>query len=134
MKAGLFKGNVSILSEIALKPHRPCYRKYMMNEKDYRVFSLFASSVRKKFPTARIWAFGSRVYATFTEDSDLDVCVVTDTLNETIDLSVMEIAWQVGFEHDLLISTITYSHEEFEHGPCSKSSLIHTILEQGVAA
>ena len=107
---------------------------HMMNKKDHEIFSLFASSIRERFPDARIWAFGSRVNGRSTEKSDLDVCVVVDTLNDTIDQSVMEIAWQIGFDHDLLISTVTYSREEFEHGPCSESSLIHTLLEHGVAA
>lgn len=105
-----------------------------MNPKDKQIFSLFAALVRKHFPKARIWAFGSRVKGTATEESDLDVCVVLDTLNETVDQAVGDIAWNVGFDHDLLISTVTYSREEFETGPCSQSSLVYTILKDGVAA
>jgi len=62
------------------------------------------------------------------------VCVVLNRLDETVDHTVMDIAWEVGFEQDLLISTVTYSTEEFEHGPCSQSSLVHSILRHGVKA
>jgi predicted nucleotidyltransferase len=106
----------------------------MMNTKDYQIFSHFASLVRKRFPDARIWAFGSRVKGTATDESDLDVCVVLNTLNEGVVKVIREIAWEVGFEHELLLSTVTYSTEEFERGPCSQSSLVQAILDYGVAA
>ncbi len=105
-----------------------------MNPKDRHILSLFASLIRKSFPDARIWAFGSRVKGTAAEGSDMDVCVVLHTLNETIDKQVRYCAWEVGFEHELVISTVAYSTEEFERGPCSQSSLAHTILTQGVNA
>jgi len=106
----------------------------MMNDKDYRIFSLFASLVQQRFPDSRIWAFGSRIKGRFIEDSDLDVCVVVDKLDDTVDQSIMDIAWQVGFEHDLLISTITYSQQEFERGPCFESTPVQNILKEGVEA
>jgi len=105
-----------------------------MNPNDYQIFSHFASLVRQRFPDARVWAFGSRAKGTATEESDLDVCVVLNTLNETVDHTVMDIAWQIGFDNDLVISTVTYSAEEFEKGPCSQSSLVHSILTHGVKA
>ena len=105
-----------------------------MNRHDKRIFTQFVKLVRQRFPDARIWAFGSRVKGTATEESDLDVCVVLHTLNRTIDHEIMDVAWQVGFEHEVVISTVTYSTEEFEHGPCSQSSLVHNILTQGVYA
>jgi DNA polymerase sigma len=61
-----------------------------MNQKDFQIFSLFASSVRERFSDARIWAFGSRVTGTPTEESDLDVCAVVNTLNDTVDQAVIE--------------------------------------------
>jgi len=108
--------------------------KPRMNRHDQRIFTQFVTLVRQQFPDARIWAFGSRAKGTATEESDLDVCVVLHTLNTAIDKQICEDAWQVGFDHDLVISTVTYSTEEFERGPCSQSSLVHTILTQGVTA
>jgi hypothetical protein len=46
----------------------------------------------------------------------------------------MDIAWEVGFENDIVISTVTFSREEFENGPCSASPLVRNILKEGVAA
>ncbi len=105
-----------------------------MNRHDKRIFTQFAESVRQQFPGAGIWAFGSRVKGTATQESDLDVCIVLGQSNLEIDRAVREIAWEVGFEHDVLISSVIYSREAFENGPCSQSSLVHRILEEGVAA
>ncbi|MEJ2166743.1 MAG: hypothetical protein P8X90_14540 [Desulfobacterales bacterium] len=48
--------------------------------------------------------------------------------------TIMEIAWQIGFEDDVVISTVTYSREEFEKGPCSESGLVQNIFGYGIAA
>jgi hypothetical protein len=55
-------------------------------------------------------------------------------MNEAKDKTIMEIAWEVGFAHDVIISTVTYSREEFEQGPCSESSLVKNVLREGVIA
>ena len=109
-------------------------RKPRMNRREKRILMQFATLVRQHFSEVRIWAFGSRAKGTATEESDLDVCVVLSTLNRTIDHEIMDVAWQVGFDHELVISTVTYSTEEFERGPCSQSSLVHNTLTQGVSA
>ena len=101
---------------------------------DARIFKQFAESVRQQFPDARIWAFGSRMKGTATQESDFDVCVVLPMLNRAIDREIMHVAWQIGFDHDVVISTVTYSTDEFERGPCSQSSLVHNIITQGVSA
>jgi predicted nucleotidyltransferase len=106
----------------------------MLSNKDKKLFNQFASMVHEKFPTANIWAYGSRVRGDATVESDLDVCVVVDKLDDESDSAIMEIAWQIGFENDVIMSTVTYSKEEFEDGPCSESGLVQNILGYGIAA
>lgn len=106
----------------------------MLSEKDKNMLSLFASLVRQRFFDARIWAFGSRTKGEATEESDLDACVVVNILDDETDGAIMDIAWQVGFDHDTIISTVTYSQQEFEKGPCSESTLVENILEEGAPA
>lgn len=48
--------------------------------------------------------------------------------------SSMDIAWELGFENDMLISTVTYAKDIFERGPCSESALVKTVLERGISA
>ena len=106
----------------------------MFSNKDEKISSKFAAEVRKKFPAAKIWAYGSRVRGDAAVESDLDVCVVVDKLDDESDSAIMQIAWQIGFENDIMISTVTSSREEFEDGPCSESGLVQNILKYGIAA
>ncbi len=106
----------------------------MLSGKDKKIFSLFSTRIRDRFPGARIWAYGSRAKGHATEESDLDVCVVVDILDDAIDQAIMKIAWEIGFENDVVISTVTYSKQEFDEGPCSESPLVQNILDAGVAA
>jgi len=105
-----------------------------MLERDRTILEQFAARVRALHPEARIWAFGSRVRGKAEADSDLDVCVVLDRVNANIRCLISDVAWEVGFDRDLLISTVVFSTEMFERGRCSVSSLVRTIREEGVAA
>ena len=106
----------------------------MLSQKDDRVLCLFSKRVRERFPDARIYAYGSRVRGQPAEDSDLDVCVVVQILDDSIDQEIMRMAWEVGFDNDRVISTVTYSREEFEEGPCAASPFVQGILSAGMAA
>jgi len=103
-----------------------------MSSRDRQILELFASQVKRISPEVTVWAFGSRARGTAWPDSDLDVCIVTNKLDEAKDKAIMEIAWEVGFAHDVIISTVTYSKEEFEQGPCSESLLVKNVLSEGV--
>ena len=105
-----------------------------MQDRDRQALTLLAARIRERFVGARIWAFGSRTCDAASPESDLDVCIVLDDLNEDIDRILMGIAWEVGFDHGVVISTVTYSTEEFERGPLSESPLVRTVRSQGIAA
>ena len=64
----------------------------MMADRDRHILDLFAARVRQHFPTARIWAFGSRARGDSTWESDLDVCVVLDQYAPDTDDRIGQIA------------------------------------------
>jgi predicted nucleotidyltransferase len=105
-----------------------------MLERDRIILEQFAARVRVLYPEARIWAFGSRTRGDAGTDSDLDVCVVLSHVDADIRTIISDIAWEVGFDQDLFISTVVFSTEMFERGRCSASSLVQTIREEGVVA
>ena len=105
----------------------------MLNAKDRACFEDFSNSVQRLYPDARTWAFGSRVRGEIGEDSDLDVCVVLDELDWEKRTRISDLAWEIGFERDRLISTVVFSKEQFEQGPCSASPLVKSIRDEGVA-
>ena len=105
-----------------------------MTESDAQILREFASRVRGQFPEAQVRAFGSRVCGNADQESDLDVCVVLSSFDEAADKKIIDIAWEVGFAHDVLISTVTFSAEEFTESPLSQSPLVQAIRRDGVAA
>ncbi len=105
-----------------------------MTEADRAVLKEFAARVRERFPGARVKAFGSRAGGEAAPDSDLDVCVVVDALDEKKDHEIMSLAWEVGVPHDVLISTVTFSYDEIASGPLSESPIVRKIESEGVAA
>ena len=99
-----------------------------------QILQKFATKVRAEYPEARIFAFGSYPRGTATEESDLDVCVVLKELKPEDRLVISDLAWETGFEYDILISTIVVSAAEYENGPISASPLMESIRTEGVAA
>jgi len=105
-----------------------------MKSEDRAILDDLAARVRERFPSAHIWAFGSRARGEASADSDLDVCVVLDHLDRASEWALTDIACDVGYDHELLITIVRYSREELEEGPWAASPLVRTIRREGVAA
>ena len=94
----------------------------------------FAVKVRSRYPAASVRAFGSCARGTASEESDLDLCVVLDRVQPEDRLVISDMAWEIGFARDFLLSTVVFSKEEFESGPVSVGPLLDSIRNEGVAA
>lgn len=106
----------------------------MIHEKDQLILSEFADRVRRLYPEARIWAFGSRARGEAATDSDFDICVVIDYADRKANRKIQDIAWEVSFAHGLVITAFCYNTDEFTRGPVSVSPLVLNVLREGVAA
>uniref|UniRef100_A0A832A425 Nucleotidyltransferase domain-containing protein n=1 Tax=Desulfacinum infernum TaxID=35837 RepID=A0A832A425_9BACT len=106
----------------------------MMQEKDRVLLERFAARLRAFYPEAEIWAFGSRARGDAQPDSDLDLLIVLDKVNANLDCIIRDIAWEIGFESECVISTVLLEREEFECGPMSESTLVANVLHEGVRA
>ncbi len=102
-----------------------------MKEDDKELAQQFASRVRDRFHDAAVWVFGSRSRGDATPESDLDCLVVINNPDPEARRTIREIAWEVGFEKGVVITTIVLGREEFEDGPMSKSTLVANVLEEG---
>jgi uncharacterized protein len=105
-----------------------------MQQKYLQVLKEFAMMVRSVYPDAHLLAFGSHVRRMATEESDLDVCVVLKSLTPEDRLAVSDMAWEIGFDHDILISTVVISQEDFQGDSLMASPLVDAIKSEGVAA
>jgi len=104
----------------------------MMTARDQSILNQFANKIRQRIPNAQIWAFGSRARGNAQPDSDFDVCVVAQSMGPKEREIVSYIAWEVGFEHELLITALKYSREQFENSPRVSSPLFRAIHTEGV--
>jgi DNA polymerase sigma len=105
-----------------------------MREEQKKILKEFAGKVREVYPHARIWAFGSYARDTAIRESDLDICVVIPRLQPDDRLAVSDMAWEIGFNHDLHLSTVVVSEDDFERGPVSSSPLLEAVRSEGIAA
>lgn len=103
-----------------------------MNIEDQRILRELATRIRERFHRARLWAYGSRAQGTAEWDSDFDVCIVLDRVDQEIDRWIRDKAWEVGFGNSCVITTVVMDEEEFERGPMSESTLVRNILHEGV--
>jgi len=106
----------------------------MMNANDRSVLTDFATTLRRSLPKALLWAFGSRARGDASDESDLDICVVVETLDRATRDLIRQVAWEVGFNHDVVIATAKFSRDTFENGPQSVSPLVQGILREGIPA
>jgi predicted nucleotidyltransferase len=106
----------------------------LISQEDRKILAEFSERIRRILPGAKIWAFGSRARGVGTWESDLDTCIVLDRVDESIDRQIRDIAWEVGFENERMITTVVFDSAQFERGPMSESTLVATILQEGIAA
>jgi len=101
---------------------------------DKKILESLARKVRSLYPKARVWAFGSRARGDATWESDFDVCIVLSQKDESVESTIQDICWEIGFEKERVITAVILDQNEFENGPMSESTLVENILRDGVAA
>lgn len=106
----------------------------MISEEDRKILSEFSLRLLQRFPDARLWAFGSRARGNATWDSDFDFCIVLDNVDSNIDQWIRDLAWEVGFENERVITTVVLDKYQFEEGPMSESTLVANIIKESIAA
>jgi uncharacterized protein len=83
-------------------------------------------------PILQAYVFGSRARGDATVGSDLDVFLVLDHVDAGLREKISEVAWEVGFENDVVLSTFVVTAEELERGPIGVSPIIRQIEKEGV--
>jgi predicted nucleotidyltransferase len=71
--------------------------------------------------------FGSRARGEATPDSDLDVFLVVTDLTPALRRWIDEVAWEVGFDRDRVISTLVTTRHGLEQGPFGAQPVLQAI-------
>ncbi len=93
---------------------------------------LKARLLSRGVPLVEVLVFGSRARGDHQTDSDLDVCLVLDRIDDAILETISDTAWEVGFERDRIIVTVEYTREQLDHSPVRISPLVRAIQAEGV--
>lgn len=64
-------------------------------------------------------------------DSDLDIYIELVTITPAMRNQISEIAWEVGFEQDRVISTFVVTREQIDFGAAGANPLLFEVLEEG---
>ncbi|MEW5957193.1 MAG: nucleotidyltransferase domain-containing protein [Chloroflexota bacterium] len=103
-----------------------------MTPLDRRVTLEFKYRLAEITTVLDVRVFGSRARGEAAPDSDLDVFVEVASLTPELRRRIDEIAWEVGFEWDTIISPVVVSRAELQDGPLGASPLILNIEREGV--
>ncbi len=104
----------------------------MLTEADRQIVREFQRRLADTVPVLDLRVFGSRVRGDAEPDSDLDVFVELETCTPELRRRISEIAWEVGFEMDCVISTVVATRDELAHGAMGASPLVLSIEREGV--
>ena len=103
-----------------------------MQGKDIKIIEKFKALVSMRVKVHEVRVFGSRARGDATEESDLDVLVVVDYLNHSIEKYISDCAWESGFSENIIIMPITISIDTLKNSPIRKSSFIKNVYREGI--
>ena len=104
----------------------------MLTEADRQIAKEFQRRLGLITPVLDICVFGSRARGEATDDSDMDVFIELEALDSELREKIFELAWEVGFETDRVITTIVTTHDQLQYGAMGANPLIRHIQNEGV--
>ena len=104
----------------------------MLTENDARIARELKKRLSEVVQLVDFKVFGSRARGDADEYSDMDVFIEVESLDKNLKERISDIAWEVGFENYIIISTLIFTRGEIENSPLRASSIVHNIAEEGV--
>ncbi|MEA5420716.1 nucleotidyltransferase domain-containing protein [Spirulina sp. CCNP1310] len=99
---------------------------------DQEIVLTFRSRLETMIPILDLRVFGSRARGDASEDSDLDLFIQVEMLDRPLRDSIHDLAWEVGFEYDRVISTFVVTATQVQEGAVGASPLLAKVLAEGI--
>ena len=80
----------------------------------------------------KVIMFGSQARGDATKESDIDLLVILPTIDAKTTRLASDVAWEVGFEMERVISTVVTTRAELEHGAMGANPLVLNVEREGV--
>lgn len=77
--------------------------------------------------------FGSRARGDESAYSDMDVFLEVERIDRKIKGEILEIVWEVGFSHGIVISPLIFTRNEIEKSALRVSTIVKNIMEEGIS-
>ncbi len=111
--------------------------KYMhediLTSKEKQAIQEVSLVLNKKFPVARIILFGSKARGDATSESDIDLLILTNyKMGRNERHKITHEVFEINLKHDVCISTIVLSQDEWDNGLHSVLPIHQEISEYGV--
>jgi predicted nucleotidyltransferase len=103
-----------------------------MNTTEKRILDTFKTLLLQRVKVHTLVLFGSRARGDADPASDMDVLVVVEDVDSTVENYISDCAWEAGFEHGIVVVPVVFSHEEWEHGLERHSLLAKAIRAEGI--
>lgn len=103
-----------------------------MRKREIRIVEKFKVLVSQRVKVHEVRVFGSRARGDATEESDLDVLVVADHLDHSIERYISDCAWESGFSENIIITPITISLDTLKNSPIRESVFIKNVYREGI--
>src|SRR4030066_502655 len=104
----------------------------MLQTQDLQIARQLKQRVQAIIPVQRFGVFGSRARGNADQESDLDCFIETSRVTPNIRKQVYDIAWEIGFEHEIVISTFLASSGLLIDSPLAANPLLRAIETEGV--
>ena len=104
----------------------------MLSDTDRRIVRRLQRRLQAEMTVLDLRVFGSRARGDDTPDSDIDVFVQLEACTAELRRRISEIAWEVGYEAGLVISTVVATRTDLEHGPMGANPLVLKVQQEGI--